>query len=118
MPAALCAAAYEALCIIEEDHELRHRLWENTAFLKQHIHDMGFNIEDSASPIIPIILGDSEQALCLARFLFDHNLYVPAIRPPTVPQGSARLRLTVSAVHTKDDLNYLVHVLRDSRKYI
>lgn len=116
LPAALCAAAYEALCIIEEDHHLRHRLWENTTCVKQNIHDMGFNIGDSASPIIPIILGDSEKALCLARFLFDHNLYVPAIRPPTVPKGSARLRLTVSAAHTMDDINHLVRVLKESRE--
>ena len=76
---------------------------------------MGFNIGNSASPIIPLIVGDSEKALSVSHFLFDHNLYVPAIRPPTVPKGSARLRLTVSAAHTMDDINHLIRVLKEVR---
>ncbi len=118
LPPSLCAASYEALLIIEGESGLRDRLWENTNFLKKNIREIGFDTGESESPIVPIILGTSDKALKAAQYLFDSNIYIPAVRPPTVPKGKARLRLTVSAVHTDDDLKYLLSILKKMHEEI
>ena len=64
-----------------------------------------------ASPIIPIVLGSDERAVTASQMLRDRGVWVPAIRPPTVPPGTARLRVTVSAAHTEDHIALLLDAL-------
>ncbi len=66
----------------------------------------------SQTPIQPLVLGDNERALRISAALWDRGIWVPAIRPPTVPQGSARLRITFTAAHTADDVDTLIAALR------
>jgi len=108
LPAVLCAAAYEAITIIEEGKQLREQLWKNTEEIKKAIEKRGYRIGQTATPIIPIIIGDTDKTLSLAQKLFDQHIYIPAVRPPTVPKGEARLRLTVSAAHTATDVEQLL----------
>lgn len=112
MPASNAAAAIMALDIIEKDHLIREKLWENTRYVKAQLKLMGFNILNSQTPIIPIVVGDNEKAVTMSRRLFEKEILIQAIRPPTVPANTARLRLTIMATHKKDELDYLLNQLQ------
>ena len=73
---------------------------------------MGFNTLLSQTPIIPIVVGEPAVAVEFSRRLLEQGIFVSAIRPPTVPQNTARLRLTVMATHTRGDLDYVLEKLR------
>jgi len=88
----------------------REQLRMNIDYLSSGLSDLGYDTGDSRSQIIPILLDDEQEALGLASRLFNDNIYVQAIRPPTV--DSSRLRITLSALHTSDDLNRLLEVLK------
>lgn len=111
-PAAIAAAASAAIKIIEKEPDRRQRLWTNREFLFTALQGMGFQLTDTQSPILPIIVKTPEAALEMSQALYQAGIFVPAIRPPTVPKNSSRLRLTVSSEHTKDELNRVVHALQ------
>jgi 8-amino-7-oxononanoate synthase len=75
---------------------------------------LGLTLPDSQTPIQPILLGDETSALEASRLLEEAGLMVTPIRPPTVPQGSSRLRITLSALHTVDDIDRLLESLGSS----
>lgn len=97
-------AAFEALRIIREDDALRDRLHTNVSTIRRALRDAGFDIADSPTPIIPLLLGGNDRALRVAEQLKDRGYWITAIRPPTVPEGTARLRITVMASHRAEDL--------------
>jgi 8-amino-7-oxononanoate synthase len=99
-PPPLCAAALDALNIVEREPETRTKLLATAAGLRDQLRAAGWNIGSSASQIIPIILGDAERALAAAAKFREHGIWVPAIRPPTVPVGKACLRISLAAGHT------------------
>ncbi len=111
LPPAVLASASEALNLLQQEPERRHALWENVRFFTDGLIQRGFNIGDSETPIIPIIVGDAARAVSISASLFHQGLFIQAIRPPAVPEGSSRLRITVSAVHTKEDLDWALAVL-------
>ena len=90
---------------------LRSQLWLNTGYLQQRLKALGFNTMDSQSPIIPILVKDSQKAVEFSKKLLEEGIFVSAIRPPTVPVNTARLRLTVTAAHTRKELDYLLRKL-------
>ncbi|PIS30138.1 8-amino-7-oxononanoate synthase [Candidatus Saganbacteria bacterium CG08_land_8_20_14_0_20_45_16] len=100
LPMAACAAAIAALEVIEEGPERLKTLWENIKY---------FNAE---TPIIPIIIGDATKTMEIAQKIFEQGILVSAIRPPTVPKGQSRLRITISAMHSKEDLACLASLLQ------
>ena len=106
LPAALCASAIEAIEIIEKDSSLLARLWENTNFLREGLRSLGFDTLDSQTPIIPILTKEPKLTMEFSRRLFKEGIFVQGIRPPTVPEGSCRLRVTVMAAHTRKDLEF------------
>jgi len=108
LPPAIAAASYQALDIIEQEPRLREILWENTFFVLKGLKKIGFDTAESQTPIIPIILGEPEIALDFSSRLLEAGILVAAIRPPTVPKNTARLRITVTAAHTQQDLEYLL----------
>ncbi len=75
--------------------------------------ELGLNLVDSKTAIQPIVIGSSEQALTLSEKLFEKNILISAIRPPTVPEGTARLRITFSATHTEEQVDKLLTVLSE-----
>lgn len=105
LPPAVCAAAAAAVDFVmsEAGHERRDQLWRNVSELKNGLSALGIQNE-SRSPIIPVIIGDETAAVETSRKLYDRGSFVPAIRFPTVPKGRARLRVTVTAGHTKQDI--------------
>ncbi|MBU9888337.1 MAG: 8-amino-7-oxononanoate synthase [Candidatus Omnitrophica bacterium] len=111
LPPALCAAAEEAFCLIEEEPDLRQKLWENIQAVEGELRKAGFCPASAASAILPVILGEEKKAIRAFEVLLSRGLYVPAVRYPTVPKGKARLRVTVSAAHTEQDIRELSDAL-------
>ena len=91
---------------------MRRQLQDNADYLRAELKGMGFDTMNSSTPIIPILVKDSVQAVAMSKRLLEQGIFVQAIRPPTVPMGTARLRLTVTATHTQEDLDQLLNALR------
>lgn len=111
-PPAMAVAAIAALKIIKKDRQRRMRLWKNRQFLYAGLQDIGFTLTETQSPILPILLKNPETALDMSKRLLAAGIFIPAIRPPTVPKGSSRLRLTVTSEHTTTQLNRVLDALR------
>lgn len=105
LPPAVAASARRAIEIIRDEPELRQRLWAGAHYLKRTLNDLGLNTGHCQTPIIPIIVGEPAIAVEFSKRLLEEGIFVGAIRPPTVPQNTARLRLTVTAAHTREDLD-------------
>lgn len=112
IPAVICLAADVALDVISAEPERRQRLWENAAYLRQRFQELNLNLGETQSYIIPIILGSAEKAMAASRQLFDLNMLVPGIRPPTVPVDSSRLRISVMSEHSREDMDSLCQALK------
>ena len=105
-------AALEALNIVKNEPLVVKQLNENTAYMANKLQSMGIECDDE-TPIFPIIVGDNERALSLAYELELRGIIITAIRPPTVPVGESRLRMTVTAAHSQEQLDYVANTLRD-----
>ena len=105
-------AALEALTIVKNEPLVVEQLNENTAYMANKLQSMGIECDDE-TPIFPIIVGDNERALLLAYELELRGIIITAIRPPTVPVGESRLRMTVTAAHSQEQLDYVANTLRD-----
>jgi glycine C-acetyltransferase len=103
-PPPVVAACIEALDIIRDEPDRLERLWSNTRFLKDGLHELGFDTGGSETPITPVITGDEPQTQAFARRLFEEGVFCPAIVFPTVGRGKARVRTIVTADHTEPDL--------------
>ena len=108
---ATAAAAEAALTVIQREPARLRRLWSNRQQLFAGLVKRGFRTTQTESPIIPILVGDAARAAALAEQLLVHGIYAPAIRPPTVPEGTSRVRLTVTAEHTSDQIDEALHYL-------
>lgn len=102
---ATTAASIAALRILQHEPERRARLWDNRNYFYDGLKQLGFRVTDSQSPILPILIGDAQRALAMGRRLLELGVYAPAIRPPTVPRGTSRIRTTVTSEHTRDQLD-------------
>jgi glycine C-acetyltransferase len=117
LPPAVLAAASAAFDIVAsgEGADLRQRLAENTAYLRNSLCEAGFDIMGSETQILPIFVGDTQKTLEFSRALLDEGVFVQGIRPPTVPVGSSRLRCTLMATHEEENLQGVVHALCRAR---
>ena len=104
-PPSSAAAATAALRILQREPERRARLWANRERLFSGLTHMGFSLSPSASPIMPILVGNADTALSFAEHLFKEGVYAPAIRPPTVPDATSRIRVTVTSEHTSSHID-------------
>jgi len=111
-PAAAAAAALAALQIVRNEPERRQSLLARAEQLRANLTAAGWNIGNSTTQIIPIIVGEPARAVALSNTLRDQGLFVPAIRPPTVPKGESCLRISLTAAHTDEMLGRLVEALR------
>lgn len=98
------AACIESTKILAESTELVDRLWHNARFLKDEMQQLGFDVGQSTTPIIPLMLGDAPLAQQFSRRLFEEGVFAMAIGYPTVPMGTARVRVMNTAAHSQDDL--------------
>ena len=104
MPPAAAASALAALDLVEREPERRQRLWDNTRFLSDGLRGLGYRIGDSRSQILPVIIGDARQTMALAEATLRRGVFAHGIRPPTVPEGTSRIRVTPMATHTRAQL--------------
>ncbi|MBT0665455.1 8-amino-7-oxononanoate synthase [Geobacter pelophilus] len=106
LPPAVCAAALAAIDLVDSDEGtvLREQLRRNTSLFREQLSTAGFDLSGSATQIVPIMVGEAPLAMEFTRMLLDEGYFVQGIRPPTVPAGTCRLRCTVMATHTEDDL--------------
>ena len=100
------AACLAGLDVLEELTELVDRLWENTRYFKAEMQRLGFDTGMSVTPITPVMLGEAPLAQQFSRELYENGVFAMAIGFPTVARGKARLRVMISATHSKSDLDY------------
>ena len=115
LPPDACAAATAALELIETRPDLREDLWRNVHTVQNALTDLGFDIMDSQSQIVPVLIGDAVRTMAISNHLFEEGIYLSGIRPPTVPDGESRLRLTLMANHSEVDINRLIQAMSDVR---
>jgi 8-amino-7-oxononanoate synthase len=115
-PPLLAAAASASLAVIARDEWRRERLRELAALLRQGLEGLPWRLLPSATAIQPLILGGNAQARALMQALRDQGIWVPAICPPTVPKGTARLRISLSAQHTREHVERLTAALRHAAR--
>jgi len=110
LPSCIIAGSIAALGLIDKGSELIKRLWANRNNVADNVKHMGYDIMESETPIIPLKTGTIENTLKISRHLYEEGIFAPAIRPPTVAEP--RIRITVTAAHTENDLERLFVALR------
>ncbi len=109
---AVCGASLGALEVLEGEPQRVEKLWENSKKIREGLRALGFDIPRGAGPILPVMVGENEEALEMSGKLLEEGILVVAIRPPTVPKGTARLRLSVSSAHTDSDIEKLLNAFK------
>jgi len=112
LPVSACAASLAALRVIQDGDVVR-KLGNNVQFFKDLASQVALPLSDSETPIQPLLIGDDLAVLQASDALAKRGFFVSAIRPPTVPEGTARLRITLSSAHEEDDIAALVNVLSE-----
>jgi glycine C-acetyltransferase len=113
---AIVAGSIKALEILSAATELRDKLAANTRFFRQELSKQGFNILPGEHPIVPLMLGDAVLAARFAEALLAKGVYVIAFSYPVVPQGKARIRIQVSAAHSREDLEFALAKLKEAKQ--
>ena len=103
-PPASVAAVLKAIEIIGREPERRERLWENTRFMAAGLRTLGFDTGESASPVIPVLVGEDQLAFVMCKRLQEEGVFVNPIVSPAVPPGGAMLRTSYMATHTREHL--------------
>lgn len=116
MPPAIARATCTSVTLLEQGDDRRDHLARLIARFRREASAMGYTLMPSDTPIQPILLGDAWSALALSQALETRGIWVTAIRPPTVPEGEARLRVTFSAAHTEAHLDRLLQALSECRE--
>ena len=116
MPAAIAEATRCSLKLLQNEPEHLQKLKANITYFRSCCGQAGLNIEDSQTAIQPLIIGDEKTATRISHKLFDAGFLVTAIRPPTVPEGTSRLRITLSAKHTAEHIERLITALQPLTK--
>ena len=111
LPPAAIAVSLKAIDLIEEEEERRTHLHELSHWFRTQLLEAGFQITNTITPIIPVMVGDAARAVQLRDSLLEDGIFIPAIRPPTVPEGTSRLRISLMATHTYEDVNYALERL-------
>jgi 8-amino-7-oxononanoate synthase len=111
MPPAVAEATRASLRLVIKDEWRREKLAALIARFRTGAKELGLALMDSATPIQPLVVGDAQRAVAISVALLKHDILIGAIRPPTVPEGSARLRITFSAAHSEAQVDRLLSVL-------
>ena len=111
LPPAVAAATLASLALLQKEGWRREKLQSLIARFRQGAVQRGFRLMDSATPIQPLLIGEDGEALAMSQRLRERGFLISAIRPPTVPEGTARLRITLSAAHEPEDIDRLIEAL-------
>ena len=111
-PPASVASVIKAIEIIEREPERRQRLWDHTDYMKHEFSTMGYDTGDSASPVIPLVVGEDMAAYKMTRRLQEEGVFVNPVVSPAVPEGRALMRTSYMATHTRDQLDSALEAFR------
>lgn len=112
-PPSIAEATRASLNLIKNNSSFRDKLYDNIAYFKKCCEQTGLQLNKSQTAIQPLIIGNEEKTLIISENLFEQGILVSAIRPPTVPVGTSRLRITLSAAHSHHQIDKLVSVLTE-----
>lgn len=112
----IVAASIKVLEMLSSTTHLRDKLEDNTKYFREKIKAAGFNIKDGVHPIVPIMLGDAVLAQTMAAKMLEKGVYVIGFFFPVVPKGTARIRVQISAAHSKEDLDFAVEKFSELKK--
>lgn len=107
------ASLIKALEVIERDFTIREKMWKNVEYMREGFKDIGFNTLTSETQIIPILIGTDENAIEFTRRLFEKGIFGPCVRWPAVERGKARIRFTVMATYSKEQIDYLLRCCKE-----
>lgn len=114
LPPAVMAMALAAIDLVKREPERREALWSNCRKLTEGLRALGFQLGASSSPILPLIIGDAK-CMKFSEQLLERGVFAQGIRPPTVPQGTSRLRITLMATHTREHIDRALKVFEEVR---
>ncbi len=117
LPPAIIGSIDAALDIIPSLDKEREYLLQQVDYVQNKLINLGYQVLNSISPIIPVIIGNEEKALNLSQYLESNGILATAIRPPTVPKNTARIRLVLSSQHQPEHINYLIYLLEKYGQY-
>ena len=112
LPPAVMAMAIAAIDLVRREPQRRDALWKNCRRLTTGLRALGFPVE-SASPIVPVIIGDAGRCMRFSERLLERGVFAQGIRPPTVPSGTSRLRITLMATHTAEQIDRALETVKD-----
>jgi len=113
MPPASVATVLAALEVMEEEPQRREQLWRNTRRLQEGLRGLGYDIGGSETPIVPVLMGSMEQMLWVWKEVFTAGVFTNPVTPPAVPENSCRLRLSLMATHTDEQVDFALQVFED-----
>src|SRR5262249_8483465 len=116
IPPAIAAGSLASLKVLQKESWRRERLWQSIHYFQQCAKALDIPYLPSLSPIQPIIVGDNQKSLAISQYLLNKGIFVKAIRPPTVPAFSARLRISLTAEHTWEQIDFLLETLANGLK--
>lgn len=108
MPPASVATVLAALDVIEEEPERREALWRNARRMQDGLKSLGYDIGESETPVIPVLIGDLAEMIVLWKQMFDSGIFTNPVIPPAVPEHSCRLRISMMATHTDEQIDYVL----------
>lgn len=108
----MVAVSLRAIEIMRQDTSARETLMENAGWFRQALRQAGFQVPDGITPIIPVIIGDASLTLQLSLKLLEEGIQISAVRPPVVAAGTSRLRITLMATHTREDLSFALEKIK------
>lgn len=113
LPPSISAGLKKSVEIVAEEQWRREKVWENAAYFKEKVQEMGYKMTDTKSLIMPIIIGDEKLAIGATKKLYEKGIIAPNARFPAVARGQARLRFVANAQQTKEDLDRLLTALKE-----
>ncbi len=115
MPPSAVATVLACIEVLEREPELRTELWDNAAYLRDGLQTLGFDTVTSETPIIPVVTGNMERTFEFWKELFDGGVFTNPVLPPAVPESSCRLRTSVMATHTREQLDRVLEAFTRAR---
>lgn len=116
LPPPVVAAAIAAIDLLYKEPQRRLALWHNCRAMKEGLKRLGFSLGQSESQILPLIIGDAEKCMAFSEHLLQKGVFAQGIRPPTVPSGTSRLRITLMATHTHEHLHRALQSFEEVRR--
>jgi 8-amino-7-oxononanoate synthase len=116
LPPAVMAMAMAAIDLVQREPQRREMLWSNCRRVKDGLTHLGFTVSSSDSPILPLIIGDATKCMALSERLLQRGVFAQGIRPPTVPPGTSRLRITLMATHTQEQIERASNAFKEIKE--